>query len=151
MKDTGKPEDLLEANQLVLQDLERKNEGTGEESATIHGKVSIGRGTIIHCRTTIRGPPIVGDHCTLGPNTYIGPYTSIGDTVTIRNTEMENSIIMKGAHIDRGRRIVGSLIRREVKILGVEQKPQKATGSSWETWPQSPYKHPPPIARISLF
>jgi glucose-1-phosphate thymidylyltransferase len=33
-KDTGRPEDLLEANQLVLQELKPKNDGTIEADAT---------------------------------------------------------------------------------------------------------------------
>jgi len=105
----------------VLQDLETKIGGTIEESATINGKASLGRRSIIHSRTTIRGPAIIGEDCDIGPNVYIGPYTSIGDNVTIRNTEVENSIIMEGAHVDCGRRIVDSLIGRNVKILGAEQ------------------------------
>jgi len=97
------------------------NHGTVEETVTITKNVAIGSGTIIHSRTTIRGPAIIGYHSTIGPNTYIGPYTSIGDNTTIMNTEIENSIIMDGAYIDCGRRIVDSLIGRKVKILGYEQ------------------------------
>jgi glucose-1-phosphate thymidylyltransferase len=52
----------------------------------------------------------------LGPNTYIGPYTSIGDHVHIANTEIENSIVMSGAHIDCGKRITDSLIGKNVEI-----------------------------------
>jgi len=120
-KDTGKPEDLLEANQLILHDLNPYNHGTIEETATITNNVGIGQGTVIHSRTTIRGPVIIGDHCDIGPNTYIGPYTSIGDNTIIRNTEVENTIIMESAHIDCGRRITDSLIGRKVKILSHEQ------------------------------
>ncbi|MFX0149868.1 MAG: glucose-1-phosphate thymidylyltransferase [Candidatus Hodarchaeota archaeon] len=120
-KDTGRPEDLLEANQLILHELKPHNHGTIEDTATVTNPVSIGQGTVIHCRTTIRGPVIIGDHCKIGPNTYIGPYTSIGDNSTIQNTEIENTIIMKGAHIDCGKRITDSLIGRNVDILGYEQ------------------------------
>ncbi len=120
-KDTGKPEDLLEANQLILHELNPYNHGRIEETATITNNVGIGRGTIIHSRTTIRGPAIIGNYCEIGPNTYIGPYTSIGDSVTIRNSEIENSIVMEGTYIDCGRRITDSLIGRKVKVLGYEQ------------------------------
>ena len=120
-KDTGRPEDLLEANQLVLHTLQPYNYGKIEETATITNNVGIGHGTIIHSRTTIRGPSIIGDNCDIGPNTYIGPYTSIGDAVTIKNSEIENSIVMEGTYIDCGRRITDSLIGRKVKILGYEQ------------------------------
>ena len=80
---------------------------------------SKGKGSIVHSQTTIGHPS------TIGPNAYIGPYTSIGDHTTIRNTEIENNIIMEGAHIDCGRRIVGSLIGMKVTILSHEQNVPK--------------------------
>ena len=120
-KDTGKPEDLLEANQLILQELQPYNHGTIEDTANVTNILGVSQGTIIHSRTTIRGPVIIGEHCEIGPNTYIGPYTSVGNHTTIRNTEIENTIIMEGANIDCGRRITDSLIGRNVEILGYEQ------------------------------
>lgn len=119
-KDTGKPEDLLEANQLVLHELHPYNYGSVQESATITNNVGIGNGTVIYSRTNIRGPVIIGDHCNIGPNAYIGPYTSIGDHVTLKNSEIENSIVMEGTYIDCGRRITDSLIGRNVEVLGYE-------------------------------
>lgn len=119
-KDTGKPEDLLEANQLILQEITPHNEGTIEEGATITNNVGIGKETTIHDRTTLRGPIIIGDHCEIGPNTYVGPYTSIGNDATIRNSEIENSIVMNGAYIECGRRILDSLIGRNAKIINAE-------------------------------
>ena len=83
--------------------------------------MAIGEDSIIHGRTTIKGPVIIGDHCEIGPNAFIGPYTSIGDHTTIRNTEIENTIIMQGTHIDCGRRITDSLIGQNVTILNHEQ------------------------------
>ena len=50
--------------------------------------VAVGRVTVIHSRTTIRGPVIIGDVCEIGPNAYIGPYTSIVDHTTIQNNEI---------------------------------------------------------------
>ena len=119
-EDTGKPEDLLEANQLILDELAPYNHGTIEDTATIINNVAIGEGSIIHSRTTIRGPAIIGDHCEIGPNALIGPYTSIGDYTTILNTEIENTIVMQGTHIDCGRRLTNSLIGRKVRILNHE-------------------------------
>ena len=121
-KDTGKPEDLLEANQLILQELQPYNHGKVEETATLTNDVGVGEGTIIHSRTTIRGPVVIGEHCEIGPNTYIGPYTSIGDHTTIINTEVENSIVMSGARIDCGKKITDSLIGKDVEILDSAQR-----------------------------
>ena len=120
-KDTGKPEDLLEANQLILQELRPYNYGKIEDGATIANIIGIGQGTIIYSRTTIRGPAIIGDNCEIGPNTYIGPYTSIGDRSIVCNTEIENSIIMEDVKIDCGKRITDSLIGRKVEILEYEK------------------------------
>jgi glucose-1-phosphate thymidylyltransferase len=115
-KDTGKPEDLLEANQLILHELESSNKGIVKDTASITGSVQIGEGTVINGGTTIRGPVIIGDHCEIGPDTFIGPYTSIGDHSKIVNTEIENSIIMSGAKIDCGKRITDSLVGKNVEI-----------------------------------
>jgi len=60
---------------------------------------------------------VIGCNSEIGPNTYIGPYTSIGDGYTILNTEIENSIVMSGAHIDCGKRITDSLIGKNVEIV----------------------------------
>ena len=124
-KDTGRHEDLLEANQLILQELKPINHGRLEEGASLTNNVGVGEGTIIHNRTTIRGPVIIGEHCEIGPNAYIGPYTSIGDHVTFVNTEMENSIVMSGTRIDCGKRITDNLIGKNVEIIDSNQNVPK--------------------------
>jgi len=116
-KDTGKPEDLLEANQLILHDLEPVNKGVLEEEVTLTRNVSIGDNTIIRKGSSIRGPAIIGGTCEIGPNAYVGPYTSIGDHVKLKNTEIENSIVMDNAYIDCGKRIVDSIVGRNAKIV----------------------------------
>ncbi|MEM3736723.1 MAG: glucose-1-phosphate thymidylyltransferase [Candidatus Bathyarchaeia archaeon] len=115
-KDTGRPEDILEANQLVLFDLEGFNYGVVEKNASLTGNVGIGAGTKILSGTHIRGPAIIGEGCEIGPNAYIGPYTSIGNNVTIRDAEVENSIIMDDVFIACKGRIVDSLIGKHSEI-----------------------------------
>jgi glucose-1-phosphate thymidylyltransferase len=122
-KDTGKPEDLLEANHLILSDLNANNEGTIEKDANIVGNVAIGKNSAIKNNTCIRGPVIIGKDCKIGPDTYIGPYTSIGNSVTIIGGEIENSIVMDGASINCDKRIVDSLIGRDTKITANSTKP----------------------------
>lgn len=116
-KDTGRPEDLLEANQLVLYDLELCNQGVIEDGAAMTGRVGIGKGTIIRSDCTLRGPVIVGESCEIGRKAYIGPYTSIGDQVVVRNSEVENSIVMDGTRIECGKRVIDSIIGRNVEVL----------------------------------
>jgi len=116
-KDTGRPEDLLEANQLILHDLEPFNEGIIEEGATLTRLVGVGSNTVVHKDSTIRSPAILGRNCEIGPNAYVGPYTSLGDNVKLRNSEIENSIVMEGAHICCGKRIIDSIIGRNATII----------------------------------
>ncbi len=116
-KDTGKPSDLLEANQLVLSDLETNIEGELAEGCQLTGSIAIGAGTKVSSSVNIRGPAIIGRNCTIGPNVYVGPYTSIGDECVLKDAEIENSIIMKGSRIESGKRIVDSLIGSYSTIL----------------------------------
>jgi glucose-1-phosphate thymidylyltransferase len=112
-KDTGKPEDILDANRLILDDLNIMNEGHIEDSHMM-GRIIIEKGTKI-TRSTIKGPCIIGKDC-LVSDSYIGPYTSIGNSCQIFGTEVEDSIIMDDSRIFNAGKIVESLIGRNVKI-----------------------------------
>jgi len=109
-KDTGKPEDLLEGNQLILHDLlDTKNEANVAPGVVIQGKVKIEKGVFIGGKSLIRGPVAIGKNCVI-TDSYIGPYTSIGNNAKILNTEIEHSIIFDNVEIKCGRRIVDSLV-----------------------------------------
>ena len=112
-KDTGKPEDILEANRLILDDIQTKSDGTAKNSRII-GRVIIEKGTEIK-DGIVKGPSIIGKDCVI-KNSYIGPYTSIGNECVIEDTEIEDSIIMDRSEIIEGGRIIESLIGKEVKI-----------------------------------
>jgi glucose-1-phosphate thymidylyltransferase len=121
-KDTGKLEDLLEANRIILDTLEAHVEGEIEASE-IHGKVIVQAGAKI-VRSVIRGPAIIGKGATI-ENAYIGPFTAVGDQVAVRGSEVEHSIILEGSSIcDVGGRIESSLIGRNVTIYRSESKPK---------------------------
>jgi len=119
-KDTGKPEDILEANHLVLSDLQPFNRGRLEDGATTVGRVGIDEGTVIHKGCSIRGPVVVGKNCEIGPDAYIGPYTSIGDNCTIVGGELENTIVMSDVTLQCGKRIVDSLVGGNSKIFSAD-------------------------------
>ncbi|ADT85053.1 glucose-1-phosphate thymidylyltransferase [Thermococcus barophilus] len=119
-KDTGKPEDILDANRLILDDIER--DIRIKTRAKIIGRVVIEEGTEIDENTVIKGPAIIGKNCKI-KNAYIGPYTSIGNNCIIENTEIEDSVILEGSEIRCGGRIVESLIGRNVKILEQNNHP----------------------------
>lgn len=116
-KDTGTPEDILEANRLVLDELESEIKGKTEDKNSIQGRVSIGENATVKQGALIRGPAIIGENVSIEPNVYIGPYTSIGNNVTIKRGEIENSIIMNNCLIDADERITDSLIAPYSKVI----------------------------------
>src|SRR5690348_16178814 len=93
-KDTGKLEDMLEANRLILDTLERRVEGTVDDASRVEGKVVLAPGARIE-RSVVRGPVIIGAGATIS-GAYVGPFTAVGDRVTIRETEIEHSIVLEG-------------------------------------------------------
>ncbi|POZ90030.1 glucose-1-phosphate thymidylyltransferase [Petrotoga sp. SL27] len=122
-KDTGKPEDLIEANRTILSTLkEQKIEGEIRSDSSVQGMVHIGKNTKI-MNSIIRGPVIIGEDVTIS-NAYIGPYTSIGDSAYINSSEIENSIILSYANISNVYiRIESSIIGENSKIYSTERKP----------------------------
>ena len=121
-KDTGKIEDILEANRLILESIEGKIEGEVDEASRINGQVIVEKGTLIK-NSIIRGPAIIGENCEI-MDSYIGPFTSIQRDCRIVRTELEHSIVLEKSDIqDVGSRIDESLIGREVKIFKCPPKP----------------------------
>lgn len=116
-KDTGTPEDILEANRLILDEMKAEYNGIVENHASIQGRVSIGEQTIIKQGSTIRGPSIIGNNSTVESNVYIGPYTSIGSNTTIKQGEIENTIVMDHCYIDVDDRITDSLVGSHSSII----------------------------------
>ena len=116
-KDTGKSEDILDANQLVLQTLPRLIEGNVHEDSKIVGNVQVAKGAVVNSGSFIRGPAIIGKGAIIGPNVYIGPSTSVGEGCRLTNCHIEASIIMEGCVISTEKHIIDSLIGKNVKIL----------------------------------
>jgi glucose-1-phosphate thymidylyltransferase len=118
-KDTGKPEDLLEGNALIMDEMTRaqfENAGSVDASARIQGLVHIGAGTVIGPNALIRGPVVIGERCQIN-NAYIGPYTAIGNDVKIEGSEIEHSIILDGAHVETPERIVDSILGHQSTVV----------------------------------
>lgn len=125
-KDTGKLEDMLEANRIVLETLEARRGGEGEAKVSdsqIEGRVLLGEGARVK-DSVIRGPVVVGEGARID-HAFIGPYTSIGEGCTLSRCEIENSIVLTGSEIaDIPLRIDGSLIGRNVRIVKTDFKPK---------------------------
>jgi glucose-1-phosphate thymidylyltransferase len=121
-KDTGKLEDMLEANRLILETFERRLEGQIDNESRIDGKVVIERGATIE-RSVVRGPAIIGAGAKI-VHSYVGPFTSIMNDVEIRDTEIEHSIVLEGSCLQNlSSRVTDSLIGRNVKIYREPVKP----------------------------
>lgn len=123
-KDTGKPLDLLEANRLVLDNLESKYvDQSIDQDSTVLGRAEIAESARI-INSNIRGPAIIGKNCVI-ENSYIGPYTSIFDNTIILNSEVEYSIILDNCKIDDvDFRIESSLLGKDVEIVKASPKPK---------------------------
>lgn len=113
-KDTGRTEDILDANRLILDLIQTENHGT-IESGTITGHVKIGKNTIIRNNSAIIGPVIIGNDCIISGST-IGPYTSIGNASQITESQVSNSIVMEGGRIEQAGIISESLIGKNVTL-----------------------------------
>jgi len=121
--DTGKREDLLEANSLVLEELTPKTEGYVDRDSQVDGRVTIQEGAEI-VNSVIRGPSIIGEHTRI-VNSYVGPFTSIYHDVVIENSEIEHSIVLEHSLIqDIPARIQDSLIGRQVRLIRSPIKPK---------------------------
>jgi glucose-1-phosphate thymidylyltransferase len=113
-KDTGQVQDMLEANRLILDDIEERHDGELVDSR-VEGRVCIEAGARLE-RATVRGPAIIGAGATI-TDAYIGPYTAIGERVTIAHAELEHSIVLADSTVhDLDSRVEASLIGRNVTI-----------------------------------
>jgi glucose-1-phosphate thymidylyltransferase len=119
-KDTGRLDDMLEANRLVLDRIDRRVEGQLVDSEC-EGRVVIEPGARLE-RTTVRGPAIIGAGAQL-TDCYIGPYTAIGEDCVICEAEVEHSILLAGCTVrNLEGRMESSLLGRNVTISrGVRQ------------------------------
>jgi glucose-1-phosphate thymidylyltransferase len=121
-KDTGQVQDMLEANRLILDDLDERIDGELVDSR-VEGRVVIEEGARLE-RATVRGPAIIGRDAVL-TDAYIGPYTAIGDHVVVSNAEIEHAIVLEGSSIqDLDGRIEASLIGKNVAIARSPELPR---------------------------
>jgi glucose-1-phosphate thymidylyltransferase len=121
-KDTGRLEDLLEANRIILSDLELRIEGTVDAASQVAGPVVIEPGASV-VRSSIRGPAIIGEGTKL-VDSFVGPYTSISAGCTIEDSEIEHSVIWEGSTIIGMHRLEDSLIGKEVVVDRSDRKPK---------------------------
>jgi glucose-1-phosphate thymidylyltransferase len=113
--DTGKKDDILNANRVILgQLLSRHILGHVDDKSRVIGNVEIGRGVVIE-RSEIRGPVSIANGCQI-KDSLIGPFTSVGAGTIIENSMIEQSIILENSHISQIRGLKNSLIGKGVEI-----------------------------------
>ena len=121
-KDTGRLDDMLEANRLILETLDRRVEGELTDSQ-IEGRVVVEAGAVLE-RSTVRGPAVIGAGARL-VDAYIGPYTAIGRHCTIESAEIEHSILLEGSSVKGlDGRMESSLLGRDVVIARGQRQPR---------------------------
>jgi glucose-1-phosphate thymidylyltransferase len=121
-KDTGRLEDMLAANRLVLDTIETRVDGELVDSQ-IDGRVIIEAGARLE-RSSVRGPAIIGAGAQL-TDCYVGPYTAVGDDCVIANAEVEHSILLAGCSVrDLDGRMESSLLGRNVRIGRGHRQPR---------------------------
>ena len=121
--DTGKKDDLLEANRAVLDEwIQRDVRGTVDEASQLIGRVVLEKSAAVR-GSQIRGPAVVGAGTTI-EEAFIGPYTSIGKDCVIRRSSLEHCVLLDGAHVEDVGRMEDSLLGRNavVRRLGVNHQ-----------------------------
>ena len=121
-KDTGKLEDMLEANRLILDRIERRVDGSVDGDSRVEGKVIVEAGAVVE-HSVVRGPVIIGARAKI-VHAYVGPFTSIMNDAEVRDSEIEHSIVLEGSSISNlSARIEDSLIGKNVRIYRLPVKP----------------------------
>lgn len=109
--DIGTPQDLLDANKLLMSAMAPRIEGTVEPGAVIKGNVVVEKGALVRSGSYLEGPIYVSSGCDIGPNCYLRPYTCLSSNVRIgAAVEVKNSIIMSGTHIPHHNYVGDSII-----------------------------------------
>ena len=115
--DIGNPWNLLEANELYMQSVERKIDGDVEDNVTIKGDVFVSKGAMIKSGTYIEGPVWIGEGAVVGPNAYIRGATMLGAKTKVgAASEVKNSIIMSSAKVPHHNYVGDSIIGRNVNL-----------------------------------
>lgn len=113
--DTGKKDDLLEANRVVLDSvITRRLDGFVDEDSRVLGRVQVDKRTEIR-RSEVRGPTVIGGG-TMLENSFVGPYTSIGQGCTISDSALEHCVVLDGVRIEGVRSLKDSILGRNAMI-----------------------------------
>jgi glucose-1-phosphate thymidylyltransferase len=121
-KDTGNVTDMLEVNRLVLESLEPRQLGTVDADCEIIGRVVVEAGAQVSGSRVV-GPAIIGAGARI-TSSYIGPFTAIADDCTVDESEIEYSIVLRGASIQGVGRIEASIIGHHAEVTPAPRVPR---------------------------
>ncbi|OPG12443.1 glucose-1-phosphate thymidylyltransferase [Microbispora sp. GKU 823] len=113
-KDTGRLEDMLECNRIVLEAVEPDLGGTVDGLSEITGRVIVAPGAVVES-SVIRGPAVIGADAKIC-RSYVGPYTSIGEGCVLEDAEVDYSIVLGDSSIRGVSGLTHSLIGRNVEV-----------------------------------
>ncbi len=119
--DTGKKDDLLEANRIVLGSVRRRVEGAVDHDSELVGEVVVEAGAQV-VRSSVRGPAVIGPGARL-EDAYVGPFTSIANDCVVERCEIEFSVLLERARVHDVARIEGSLLGRDVVVSRTQRRP----------------------------
>ncbi|ABO49913.1 glucose-1-phosphate thymidyltransferase [Desulforamulus reducens MI-1] len=119
--DTGKKEDILEANRVILDDYAQFDIlGEVDKESSITGRVELGTGSKVK-NSIIRGPVRIGDNVTI-INSFIGPYTTIGSGCMVENVSLQYSVVLDNCDLNNVDTIEDSLIGYNSKVYRQETR-----------------------------
>jgi glucose-1-phosphate thymidylyltransferase len=121
-KDTGNVADMLEVNRMVLEGVDALRQGVVDDASELIGRVVVEGGARVS-RSRIVGPAIIGAG-TRVDRSYIGPFTSVAQNCAIVDSEIEYSIVLRGASIRGVKRIEASLIGHDVEVTPAPRVPR---------------------------
>jgi glucose-1-phosphate thymidylyltransferase len=120
--DTGKKDDLLESNRLILETIETRIEGAVDQESTLEGRVVVEKGAEI-VRSRVRGPAMIGER-TRVTNSFIGPFTSVSYDCEITDSELDHSVVLEESRIVGIAGIADSLVGKQVEITRSRTRPR---------------------------
>lgn len=115
-RDTGKSEDILEVNRLVLKDRSPKKRGIASDNVTVDGRIELTGLATIEDGAVVHGPVSIVDGMVIKSGAYAGLYTSVGPNSILEGVHIENSVAVGESNISTSGRIVGGSFGRGANI-----------------------------------
>jgi bifunctional UDP-N-acetylglucosamine pyrophosphorylase/glucosamine-1-phosphate N-acetyltransferase len=115
--DVGRPWELLDALDVVLDGVDRRIEGVVESEAHIHGAVVVQENARVRSGAYIEGPVVIQSGADVGPNAYVRGPTAIGPNVEVGNgVEIKHSVLMAETSVNHLSYVGDSVLGAEVNF-----------------------------------